>query len=59
MAAMEPDFFSPQLVSADDELFHANFTVNTYLGKYWRNYTKVVFMYSFLFDIVHPDRWLK
>lgn len=45
-------------VAAETDLLHANFTVNTYLGRAWRVYARVVFMESFISSVVHPDGWL-
>ncbi|XP_062193623.1 probable pectinesterase/pectinesterase inhibitor 32 [Phragmites australis] len=45
-------------VAADDELVHANYTVKTYLGRPWQAYSRVIFMQSYLSDVVHPDGWM-
>jgi pectinesterase len=45
-------------VVADGELTSAGFTVNSYLGRPWRAYSRTVFMSSFLDGVVNPAGWL-
>lgn len=46
-------------VSADDELSHgADATVETYLGRPWEAYSRVVFMECNISDVVHRSGWL-
>lgn len=46
-------------VAADDDLSHgAGATVETYLGRPWEAYSRVVFMKCSISDVVHPKGWL-
>jgi hypothetical protein len=42
-------------LAVDNDLLHANFIVNTNLGRPWRKYSRVIFMQSFMSNVVHPD----
>lgn len=46
-------------VAADDDLSHgAGAAVETYLGRPWGPYSRVVFMECSISDVVHPKGWL-
>ncbi|MCO5599386.1 hypothetical protein L7F22_053488 [Adiantum nelumboides] len=45
-------------VKADANLTDANFTVGTYLGRPWKEYSRTVFIQSELQAVVRPEGWL-
>ncbi|TVU23862.1 hypothetical protein EJB05_26246, partial [Eragrostis curvula] len=45
-------------VSADDELARANFSVKIFLSRPWTAYSRVVFMQSYLSQVVDPEGWI-
>ncbi|KAM0887022.1 hypothetical protein ACQ4PT_029314 [Festuca glaucescens] len=57
--AVEATGFAFQFCSvvADDELVHADFQVKTYLGRPWREFSRVVFMECDLPGLVDPKGW--
>ncbi|KAM0928139.1 hypothetical protein ACQ4PT_002297 [Festuca glaucescens] len=56
-----PSGFSFHLcdISAADELVHAGYTVETYLGRPWKVYSRVVFLECTMSAVVHPKGWLE
>ncbi|MCO5553191.1 hypothetical protein L7F22_006712 [Adiantum nelumboides] len=45
-------------LKADANLTQANYTVQTYLGRPWKEYSRTVFIQSKLQALVHPKGWL-
>jgi pectinesterase len=46
-------------VAADDDLGHAaKGTVQTYLGRPWKPFSRVVFMQNTISDVVDPKGWV-
>ncbi|WVZ92658.1 hypothetical protein U9M48_038704 [Paspalum notatum var. saurae] len=45
-------------VSAHDDLLAAANATQTYLGRPWKQYSRVVFMQSFIGGLVRPEGWL-
>ncbi|CDP17909.1 unnamed protein product [Coffea canephora] len=44
-------------VRAADDLASSNSSVETYLGRPWKQYSRTVYMYSFLDSIINPLGW--
>ncbi|GMH11342.1 hypothetical protein Nepgr_013183 [Nepenthes gracilis] len=44
-------------ITAADDLASSNFTVETYLGRPWKNYSRTVYMQSFMGDLINPAGW--
>jgi pectinesterase len=57
----DPSGFSFHLceICADEDLIHAGSAVETYLGRPWKLYSRVVFMKCTMSQIVHPKGWLE
>ncbi|MCO5599378.1 hypothetical protein L7F22_053480 [Adiantum nelumboides] len=45
-------------LKADANLTQANYTMHTYLGRPWKEYSRTVFIQSKLQALVHPKGWL-
>jgi pectinesterase len=59
--ATDPSGFSFHLcnISAGDDLIHAGSAVETYLGRPWKPYSRVVFMKCNMSEVVHPKGWIE
>ncbi|XP_071716827.1 probable pectinesterase/pectinesterase inhibitor 41 [Rutidosis leptorrhynchoides] len=44
-------------IRAADDLAGSNRTVNTYLGRPWKQYSRVVYMESFMDSLINPAGW--
>ncbi|KAK6120180.1 hypothetical protein DH2020_046086 [Rehmannia glutinosa] len=44
-------------IKAADDLANSNVTIRTYLGRPWKEYSRTVYMQSFLDGLVHPSGW--
>ncbi|KAL6564166.1 putative pectinesterase/pectinesterase inhibitor 41 [Orobanche minor] len=49
--------FQKCTIKAADDLASSNFTVLTYLGRPWKEYSRTVYMQSFMGGLVHPAGW--
>ncbi|XP_021742933.1 pectinesterase-like [Chenopodium quinoa] len=45
------------IIRAADDLASSNFTVETYLGRPWKEYSRTIFMQSFLDNLIQPLGW--
>ncbi|XP_021772835.1 pectinesterase-like [Chenopodium quinoa] len=45
------------MIRAADDLASSNFTVETYLGRPWKEYSRTIFMQSFLDNLIQPLGW--
>ncbi|XP_014502427.1 pectinesterase/pectinesterase inhibitor PPE8B [Vigna radiata var. radiata] len=57
----EPTGFSIQFcnISADSELLNSVNSTYTYLGRPWKQYSRTVFMQSYMSDVLSPEGWLE
>ncbi|KAM7272354.1 hypothetical protein ACFE04_027017 [Oxalis oulophora] len=44
-------------ITATDELASSPYTVNTYLGRPWKEYSRTVYMESFMDSLIQPAGW--
>ncbi|KAK9691939.1 hypothetical protein RND81_09G230400 [Saponaria officinalis] len=45
------------IIQPTSDLASSNFTVQTYLGRPWKAYSRTVFMQSFMDSFINPDGW--
>ncbi|CAJ1975702.1 unnamed protein product [Sphenostylis stenocarpa] len=57
----EPTGFSIQFcnISADSDLVNSVNSTHTYLGRPWKQYSRTIFMQSYISDVVRPEGWLE
>ncbi|XP_047182694.1 pectinesterase/pectinesterase inhibitor PPE8B-like [Vigna umbellata] len=46
-------------ISADHDLLPSVNTTSTYLGRPWKNYSRAVFMQSYISEVLSPEGWLE
>lgn len=46
-------------ISADHDLLPSVKTTSTYLGRPWKNYSRAVFMQSYISEVLSPKGWLE
>lgn len=44
-------------IRAADDLASSNFTVKTYLGRPWKEYSRTIFMQTFMDNLIDPSGW--
>ncbi|GAB2228975.1 hypothetical protein Droror1_Dr00023109 [Drosera rotundifolia] len=44
-------------ITAAPDLIASNFTVQSYLGRPWKNYSRTVFMESYMSSVINPAGW--
>ncbi|WJX36814.1 pectinesterase [Trifolium repens] len=57
----QPTGFSFQFcnISADSDLLPSVGTIQTYLGRPWKTYSRTIFMQSYFSNIISPEGWLE
>ncbi|KAI9177492.1 hypothetical protein LWI28_015922 [Acer negundo] len=46
-------------ITTTEDLRQKKSTIKTYLGRPWKNFSRTVFMQSFLDDVIDPEGWLE
>ncbi|KAL0435909.1 UNVERIFIED_CONTAM: putative pectinesterase/pectinesterase inhibitor 7 [Sesamum radiatum] len=44
-------------IRAADDLANSNITIRTYLGRPWKEYSRTVYMQSFMDNVINPEGW--
>ncbi|KAL3725361.1 hypothetical protein ACJRO7_030386 [Eucalyptus globulus] len=50
-------YFRNCTIRAADDLAKSNYYVETYLGRPWKDYSRTVYMHTFMDSLIHPAGW--
>ncbi|KAI6694683.1 hypothetical protein NL676_022393 [Syzygium grande] len=50
-------YFRNCTIRAADDLASSNYSVETYLGRPWKDYSRTVYMHTFMDSLIHPAGW--
>ncbi|KAI3414363.1 uncharacterized protein J3R85_016358 [Psidium guajava] len=50
-------YFRYCTIKAADDLASSNYSVETYLGRPWKDFSRTVYMHTFMDSLIHPAGW--